>query len=298
LQPSSLLQIEDLCIDFQTLKAVNNLSFSIQAGEIYGLLGPNGAGKSSTIGAITTLIKPTSGKIWLDGKEIKGVARWAKKLIGVVPQEIINYAFFTVEEVMRIHANFHKISKSKEKIELWLKKLALWDHRKKKAARLSGGMKRRLAIAKALLHGPKLLLLDEPSAGVDIELREVLWELTKELKESGVAILFTTHYLDEAERLCDRVALMDHGKLIMEKSTKELIESAQKRVEILLKESLENLEHPYLDEINSKTLSFQMPNSVDIGSLIHELPFDLSLIADIRVKVGTLEDVFKRELKL
>lgn len=220
------LSIQNLNVDYPvdgTVKrAVDHFNLEMKPGEILGLLGPNGAGKTSIISATTALLQKFEGKIEIFGHPSGSPE--AKLSVGLVPQEMISYGFFNVREIMEFNAGFFGVSKPGARIEMLLKKLQLWDAREKKVGQLSGGMKRRLAIAKALIHSPKLLLLDEPSAGVDVELRDILWSYVRELNSNGTSILLTTHYLEEAEELCEHIAVIHRGKLIGLDTTKNLLE--------------------------------------------------------------------------
>lgn len=204
--------------------AVHEVSFCIQPGEVFGLLGPNGAGKTTTIFMITGLEKITSGHVRIFGFDNQNDPLEAKKRVGVVPQEIVSQGFFNLFEILQFHSGYYGIAKNDERISYLLNRLGLWPHRNKLMKQLSGGMKRRMMIAKALVHSPKLLILDEPTAGVDIELRNSLWDFVRELQKEGVAILLTTHYLQEAEALCDRVGIIHQGRMVLQCSTKELME--------------------------------------------------------------------------
>jgi len=229
------LSIQDLNVDYgsagQGKRAVDHFNLEMKPGEILGLLGPNGAGKTSVISAVTALLQKFQGSIKVFGHPSGSPD--AKVSVGLVPQEMISYGFFNVQEILDFNAGFFGVQKPKARIEMLLKRLQLWDARHKKVAQLSGGMKRRLSIAKALVHSPKLLLLDEPSAGVDVELRDILWEFVRELNSQGTSILLTTHYLEEAEELCNRVAVINRGKLIALDTTQSLLKNTEE-------ETLEN----------------------------------------------------------
>ena len=209
----SPLKVVNLKKSYGSVHAVNGVSFELNEGEIFGLLGPNGAGKTSIISTIVTLEKPTSGTVEVFGRDVRKDPRFTSTQTGLVPQELINHGYFTLEEILHFHSGYYGIAKNQERIDYLLNKLSLYEHRNKRVRQLSGGMKRRLLIAKALVHSPKLLLLDEPTAGVDIELRETLWSFVRELQKEGMSILLTTHYLEEAEELCDRVAIIDRGEV-------------------------------------------------------------------------------------
>lgn len=220
----SPLSLENFKKSYGKVQAVKGVTFDLRPGEIFGLLGPNGAGKTSIISCITTLEKPTGGTIKVFGRDVVTESRQSKMLVGCVPQEVINHGYFNVEEIMKFHSGYFGFRNNQDRIEELLHELRLAEHRHKKVKQLSGGMKRRLMIAKALVHSPKLLLLDEPTAGVDIELRDSLWQFVGKLKKAGTTILLTTHYLEEAERLCDRVAVINRGELIALEETRTLVQ--------------------------------------------------------------------------
>lgn len=204
------------------LKAVDNISLQIKKGSIFGLLGPNGAGKSSIIKMITGSLIIDSGIIEVFNHDIIKDYLLTRKSIGVVPQETSSDGYFSVEEIMSFQSGFFDCSENKENEIQILKKLDLYDHRLKRVEHLSGGMKRRLLIAKALVHKPKLLILDEPTAGVDVKLRISLWKYIRELNTTGTTILLTTHYIEEAEAMCDDIAIIDQGKIIELDSLKNI----------------------------------------------------------------------------
>lgn len=274
------------------LIAVDGVSFEIQPGEVFGLLGPNGAGKTTIISSIVTLQAPSEGKIEIFGIDTQKNPRQAKSYIGFVPQELIHHGFFTVEEILKFHATYYGISADKNYLQYLLEKLHLWHHRKKLVNELSGGMKRRLLIVKALVHKPKVLLLDEPTAGVDIELRASLWDFIQELKKQEMSILLTTHYLEEAERLCDRIGILNCGQLQRIDSTEKLLkEHSSKKVTLILSKPLRKLTHPYLTGQSDHYLDFKVPNEMPLNALFREANIPLDSILDINIKVGTLEDV-------
>ena len=214
----------------ESVYAVQGIDLSIKKGEFYGLLGPNGAGKSTTINAITSLVKPTEGDIKVFDKDIVSEFRYARFQIGIAPQEISNDWFFPVEQLLYFQAGFYGIKRkdAEERINFILHKVGLYNHKDKKMRQLSGGMKRRLQIARALVHDPKILILDEPTAGVDVALRHDLWDFLQELHKEGKTILLTTHYIDEAELLCERVGIINSGKLVAEDTVSNLKASTNK----------------------------------------------------------------------
>ena len=293
------IEIKNLHKKYDNVHAVKGIDLSIKKGEFYGLLGPNGAGKSTTINAITSLVKPTSGEVKILGKDIVSDFRYARSQVGIASQELSNDWFFPLEELLYYQAGFYGITRknSKKRIEYILEKLGLYDHRKKKMRMLSGGMKRRLQIAKALVHDPQILILDEPTAGVDVELRHDLWEYLKELHAGGKTILLTTHYIDEAELLCERVGIIDSGKLIVEDTVKNLKNMVNKSgITIHTKGNFLNLDkilnnfNPYIDQNKIEILT-KTPNS-DLPEIILKLSENNIKIEDIQLSQASLEDVF------
>ena len=206
-------------------EALKGISLNVKEGDFYALLGPNGAGKSSTIGIIGTLVTKTSGSVKIFDADIDNNVAIAKSMLGVVSQEINFSQFEKVLDIVTTQAGFYGIKKSiaEPKVKEMLKRLGLWDKRNDQARTLSGGYKRRLMIAKALIHDPKLLILDEPTAGVDIELRREMWSFLKEINENGTTIILTTHYLEEAEQLCRNIGIIDHGEIVADTSMKDLL---------------------------------------------------------------------------
>jgi len=209
------------------VEALKGISFAVNEGDFYALLGPNGAGKSSTIGIIGSLVTKSSGKVKIFDIDTDGNNEQAKMMLGVVSQEINFSQFEKVMDIVVTQAGFYGISKSEAlpKVESILKRLGLWDKKDVQARTLSGGYKRRLMIAKALVHEPKLLILDEPTAGVDIELRREMWTFLKEINENGTTIILTTHYLEEAEQLCRNIGIIDGGKIVTNTGMKDLLGS-------------------------------------------------------------------------
>ncbi len=292
------IALKNLVKDYGTLKAVDHVSFEMRPGEILGLLGPNGAGKTTIISTLVTLEKPTSGEARIFGLDVTEDPERTKMLTGFVPQELIHHGYFDVEEILEFHSGYFGRRKNRDRIDWLLQKLSLWEHRKKKVKQLSGGMKRRLLIAKALVHEPKLLLLDEPTAGVDIELRESLWRFVGELKATGLSILLTTHYIQEAEQLCDRIGILQKGKLRHLGPTRELIKELTKReIVIRVKGAVpENLLSPYFVKRQGEELIFQVPSNMGAGDLLSGLGMDLKSIADLVIREGNLEDALRRVL--
>jgi ABC-2 type transport system ATP-binding protein len=291
------IEIKNLIKNYGKLNAVNDVSFTMNPGEILGLLGPNGAGKTSIISTMVTLEKPTSGTVSIFGYNVEAHPREVKSLTGFVPQELMHHGYFDVIEILRFHSGYFGRLKNDEHIEYLLKRLGLWEHRNKKVKQLSGGMKRRLLIAKALVHEPSLLLLDEPTAGVDIELRESLWEFVLELKAKGLSILLTTHYLEEAEQLCDRVGILQKGELKLLGPTKSLIKDlTQREIVMSFKDLAPIVESHFLKEKKPDELIFEVPAKMGLGDLISNLKINIENLKDVQIREGNLEDAIKKVL--
>ncbi len=294
----SPLKLTHLVKKYGSFDAVKDVSFEMKNGEIFGLLGPNGAGKTSIISCIVTLQEPTQGHCEIFGINPAHNPLPAKLLTGYVPQEIINHGYFSIEEILTFHSGYYQKWNNKERIHYLLNRLGLWEHRHKKVKTLSGGMKRRLLIAKALVHEPKLLLLDEPTAGVDIELRSSLWDFVIELKKSGLSVLLTTHYLEEAEELCDRIGVLQKGELRCVEPTRALIQKlTQRKVSLTFTHKLlQKINSPYLIDHFDDRAQFLIPHQLGIGELIASLQVSMDKLADIKIEEGSLEDAFIRIL--
>lgn len=217
------------------LKALDDVSLEIRKGEIFGLLGPNGAGKTTLINIIAGLTKKTEGEVKVLGRDIERDYQFTRSKIGVVQQEINADQFFTVKETVSYQAGYFGISRPGKQVEGILKDLNLWDKKDATGRKLSGGMKRRVMIAKAMVHDPEILFLDEPTAGVDVELRENLWGLIRRLKQRARTIILTTHYLEEAEALADRIAIINHGRIVLVEEKEKLLAKGDRLKEIYLK---------------------------------------------------------------
>ena len=293
------IKIINLFKSYENVKAVNGIDLEIKKGEFYGLLGPNGAGKSTTINSITSLVKPSNGSIEIFGKNIEEDFRFARSKVGIAHQEVSQDLFFPIEQLLYFQAGFYGILRkdSKERIEYLLNKLGLFKHKSKKMRELSGGMKRRLQIAKALVHDPDIIILDEPTAGVDVELRHDLWSYLQELHSEGKTILLTTHYIDEAELLCEKVGIIDKGKLIVEDSVdnlKKMVKNSS--IEIQLKDVLERKPqflNDYEHNIDDKKIHIitDKPN-MELPSIILKFSEKAIKIEDIHIPQTSLEDVF------
>ncbi len=279
-------------------QALKGVSFDVPQGGIFGLLGPNGAGKSTLINTMAGLVMKTSGSINIWGHDIDRDMRNAKASIGIVPQEVVFDPFFTPFEVLENQAGLWGVAQHLRRSEELLEAVHLADKRDAYARTLSGGMKRRLLIAKAMVHSPPILVLDEPTAGVDVELRRLLWELVVDLNKQGVTVVLTTHYLEEAEELCDRIAIINHGELITNKPTRELVGMmGEKVVEVTLDREL--VEAPASDAFLSsektgdRTVAITYDKKkVTAGQVLDVLQAQGYAIEDVTTREADLEDVF------
>lgn len=272
--------------------ALKGVTFQMNEGEVFGLLGPNGAGKTTLISILMGLEVATEGQAFIFGEDVSRGLQSTKSQVGIVPQELVNHGFFSINEVLQFHSGYYGISKNQEYIDYLLGKLGLLPHRNKKVRELSGGMKRRFLIAKALVHKPKLLMLDEPTAGVDIELRNSLWEFVEELNKNGTSILLTTHYLEEAENLCDRVGIIHQGELKAVGNTGNLIKDLTQREVLIYMSEPMVVESPYLKNQSENLSVFQIPSNMELGQLLAKLKLDLNKIVDVKIREGRLEDAF------
>lgn len=224
-----IIEIEGLTKTFKNASepAVNGISLSVYRNEIFGLLGPNGAGKTTTISILCGLFPPTSGKVTIDGKNMKQQLSDIKQIVGIVPQDIALYPTLTARENLDFYGHMYglKGKELKDKIETWLKKLGLTEASKRLVSTYSGGMKRRVNLIAGILHDPKILFLDEPTVGVDVHSRNVIIEHLKEINKKGTTIIYTSHHMDEAEHFCDRVSIIDHGRILAQGTPGELIAS-------------------------------------------------------------------------
>ena len=284
-------------------EALKGISLKVNEGDFYALLGPNGAGKSSTIGIIGTLVTKTAGSVKIFGIDIDDDVAIAKSMLGVVSQEINFSQFEKVIDIVTTQAGFYGIKKSlaKPKVENMLKRLSLWDKRNDQARTLSGGYKRRLMIAKALIHEPKLLILDEPTAGVDIELRREMWTFLKEININGTTIILTTHYLEEAEQLCRNIGIIDQGQIVIDTSMKELLSKLDVQGFVLdLEEPLEMA--PAIDNYSLRlddplTLVTAINKDSSINKLFDELNKLNIKVKSMRNESNRLEELFIEMIK-
>jgi ABC-2 type transport system ATP-binding protein len=281
-------------------QALDDVSFDVAQGSIFGLLGPNGAGKSTLINILSGMVMKTGGQAVIWGFDIDVNPRNAKASIGIVPQEIVFDPFFTPLETLELVAGLYGVPKAKRRSMELLKAVRLEDKADAYARTLSGGMKRRLLVAKAMVHSPPVIVLDEPTAGVDIELRQQLWEYVGELNRQGVTVVLTTHYLEEAEQLCDRIAIINHGKLIANKPTRELVGMAREKAVVLTldRDVAEAPNHAAFEKaelVADRTVEITYnKDRMNAGEVLTAMQ-GLGLgIVDVTTKEADLEDVFLR----
>ena len=294
------LEIIDLVKTYPTgVKAVQGINLTVEQGDFYALLGHNGAGKSTTIGIISALVNKTSGQVKVFGYDLDSDKAALKQQIGLVPQEFNFNQFERVIDVLVQQAGFYGINKSEalKRAEIWLKKLNLWEKRTHLTRELSGGMKRRVMIARALMHEPKLLILDEPTAGVDIELRRSLWQFLRELNEQGTTVILTTHYLEEAENLCRHIGIIQHGQLIENTTMKALLATLENEFFVLdMQKNAENrplvidgYAHKWLDE---NTLEVEVKRQQGLNKLFEQFSQQGIEVLSMRNRANRLEELF------
>ena len=297
------LEIKNLTKTYQgesEYYALDDVSLNVKAGSIFGLLGPNGAGKSTLINIISGIVYKSSGDVSVWGMDIEKERKQSKLAVGIVPQELNIDAFFTPDELLDLHSGMFNVPKALRKTKELLKLMDLSDKAKSYSRKLSGGMRRRLLVAKAMVHSPPILILDEPTAGVDVELRQKLWNHFKDLNKLGVTIILTTHYLEEAEYLCDDIAIINKGKIIANENKKSLLTKFNEKLIYikLKKKKISDEDKISLKKIgNVKVVSDTVeitfkPNETSMNSIIKTL-YNSSLdILDLSTKDASLEDVF------
>ena len=297
------LEIKNLTKTYQgesEYYALDDVSLNVKAGSIFGLLGPNGAGKSTLINIISGIVFKSSGDVSVWGMDIEKERKQSKLAVGIVPQELNIDAFFTPDELLDLHSGMFNVPKALRKTKELLKLMDLSDKAKSYSRKLSGGMRRRLLVAKAMVHSPPILILDEPTAGVDVELRQKLWNHFKDLNKLGVTIILTTHYLEEAEYLCDDIAIINKGKIIANENKKSLLTKFnEKLIYIKLKNKKisdeDNISLKKIGDVKvvSDTVEITFkPNEISMNSIIKTL-YNSSLdILDLSTKDASLEDVF------
>ncbi|MCA1749395.1 MAG: ABC transporter ATP-binding protein [Sphingomonadales bacterium] len=280
------------------VRALDDVSLEVPRGSIFGLLGPNGAGKSTLINILAGLVNKTSGKAWVWGFDIDKDHRNAKASIGIVNQEITFDPFFTPAETLDIQAGLYGVPRRERRTMELLRAVHLEDKAETYSRKLSGGMKRRLMVAKAMVHAPPVLILDEPTAGVDIDLRRQLWDYVRALHADGVTVVLTTHYLEEAEELCDRIAIIHHGRVIADKPTRELINMAQEKVVMVTVErdiatppDARCFEKVELVDARTLAITYRM-DKANAGDVLTALAEDGLHIVDVSTREADLEDVF------
>mgnify|MGYP001288148309 CR=1 FL=1 len=279
-------------------KALNELNFQVRQGEVFGLLGPNGAGKTTFLSILGGTVVKTSGKVNVWGFDLDQNPRQVRASVGIVPQEVNLDAFFSPKKLLELQAGLYGVTKKNRITDLILKMVALEDKANAYSRSLSGGMKRRLLIAKAMVHQPPILILDEPTAGVDVELRNNLWENVKQLNKEGVTIILTTHYLIEAQEMCDRIAIINKGNLVALDTTNQLLERIKtkkinfkvKNFDLKKKLFMKDIEL-IINSKNSITISYEK-RSLDFGEIVNFLNQNDIKIEDISTEDGDLEDVF------
>ena len=279
-------------------KALNELNFEVKQGEVFGLLGPNGAGKTTFLSILGGTVIKTSGKVNVWGFDLDNNPRQVRASVGIVPQEINLDAFFSPKKLLDLQAGLYGITKENRITDLILKMVSLEDKAHAYSRSLSGGMKRRLLIAKAMVHQPPILILDEPTAGVDVELRNNLWENVKALNKEGVTIILTTHYLIEAQEMCDRIAIINKGDLVALDTTEKLLDRIKtKKIKLKVK-NIELNKNLVMKGINFEIKSEKSilvtyeKNSLDFGEIVNYLNANNVKIEDILTEDGDLEDVF------
>ena len=304
---STILSIQNLNKTYEGgFQALKNIDLEIRKGEIFALLGPNGAGKTTLINAVCGIINPTSGRILVDGRDIIKEFRTTRSLTGLVPQELCTDAFERVWDTVTFSRGLFGKPANPAHIEDMLKKLSLWDKKDSMIRTLSGGMKRRVMIAKALSHEPQLLFLDEPTAGVDVELRKGMWDQVRALQQTGVTIILTTHYIDEAEEMADRIGIIDNGVLIVTEEKNQLMKKLGRKELILdLNETLESIPAELVEyaltlngEKNQLVYSYNAAiEDNGISELLSALSRAGHTYKDIHTKQSSLEEIFIKLVK-
>ncbi|MGC7590032.1 ABC transporter ATP-binding protein [Bisgaard Taxon 46] len=292
------LEIKQLTKEYKNgVKALHGIDLEVQEGDFYALLGHNGAGKSTTIGIISSLVNKTSGQVKVFGYDLDRNVRELKQCIGLVPQEFNFHQFERVIDILVNQAGYYGIPRQEalKRAEIWLKKLDLWEKRTQQAIRLSGGMKRRLMIARALMHNPRLLILDEPTAGVDIELRRTMWTFLRELNQQGTTIILTTHYLEEAEMLCRNIGIIQQGKLVINMPMKSLL--AQLETETFVLDISPCATEPQIEGYHvvanqDGSLEVEVKREQGLNDLFKQLSAQGIKVLSMRNKANRLEELF------
>ena len=290
----SAVSIDQLSKRFGNVQALAGISLEIEGGEFFGLLGPNGAGKTSLISCLAGLARPDSGRVRVMGFDVGREYREARRRLGVVPQELVFDPFFTVRETLRIQSGYFGLSRNDDWIDEVLENLGLTAKADTNMRRLSGGMKRRVLVAQALAHRPPVIVLDEPTAGVDVELRQGLWEFIQRLNGEGHTVILTTHYLEEAEALCGRIAMLKQGRIVALDSTRKLLERFSVLRLSLRLEAAERLPEALLARASfcEGFLNFQLSRPDEVEPLLAAIRESGCRLRDLRMSTTDLEDVF------
>ncbi|MDG6777428.1 ABC transporter ATP-binding protein [Thiomicrorhabdus sp. zzn3] len=295
---SSAVKFEQVTKQYGDFEALKGISFDVEEGAFFGLLGPNGAGKSTLINAMSGLLVPSSGQIRVHGCDVIKDYRQTRRLLGLVPQELISDPFFSIRQLLELQSGYFGLKGKQQKawIDELLHRLALVDKADAITNQLSGGMKRRVLIAMALVHKPKVLVLDEPTAGVDVDLRHTLWEFTKELHQQGHTIILTTHYLEEAEALCEKVAIMQKGEVKALDTTSQLLASHPFRyVRVSFEEANPDLNEALASRLVESDASghlFKVEKEQTMSEMLGMIHSSGLQVKDIRSRDATLEEVF------
>jgi len=278
---------------FGSLRALDGVDLKIEQGEFFGLLGPNGAGKTTLINLLAGLSLPDGGHISVLGNDVVNQYRDSRRLLGVVPQELVFDPFFTVRETLRLQSGYFGLRSNEAWIDALMNHLDLTDKADTNMRRLSGGMKRRVLVAQALVHKPPVIVLDEPTAGVDVELRQTMWRFIQQLNNDGHTVLLTTHYLEEAEALCGRIAMLKRGQIVALDSTKNLLNSiAGCRLRIKLTDDLPAVLLPKVIECIGETYLLALPNYQAVEAVLAELRLAGVTVQEMALQQPDLEDVF------
>ena len=292
----SAISIQSVSKTFETSKgpftALNGVSFEIEQGEFFGLLGPNGAGKTTLISILSGLSKASSGEILIEGHNVRTHPAHARRQLGVVPQELVFDPFFTVKEALRFQSGYFGIDDNALWIEELLDSLGLADKAHSNMRQLSGGMKRRVLVAQALVHKPRVIVLDEPTAGVDVELRQTLWQFIAKLNKQGHTVLLTTHYLEEAEALCGRLAMLKQGSVVALETTSELLKSASSNVLRFKVDAELPAELAAKARITGRIVQFPAQNAIEIEQYLAAVRQAGLTAEDVEIRKADLEDVF------
>jgi ABC-2 type transport system ATP-binding protein len=297
--PVPALEVDSVSKSYGEVRALDGITLSIPRGELFGLLGPNGAGKSTLINIIAGLVRRSSGRVRVFDYDVERDYRITRSLLGVVPQELVYDHFFTVRQTLKIQSGYYGLTGNGAWVEELLERLELKDHENKTIRELSGGMKRRLLVAKAMVHKPAILILDEPTAGVDVSLRRSLWELVRQVHSEGTTVVLTTHYLDEAEELCERVGIINHGRFVALDRKEALMQQIHNRRVTLelgarvdsLPEDLAALGAVLSEDHRRVTLRVDRSDG-SLQRLVAALSLGNLPVADLQVTGAGLEDVF------